>query len=305
MGHPRTDVRFDFVDKLPASVPPLEKQPTSLFPFPPPVGPNEATYYFPITALKKCNPTGVFFPANYHFHPVIDVILFFHGFKWPSGVPRQEFTNINEYWGGNLHNIQLREDINATGKKWVLIAPTLGTFPGSSKHVDDMGVFGKPTGGDDFLEQVRTWIGKYVPQYASRPGPKPGTTVSITPTIGKVVLAGHSGAGIILAIQAKGMKTPICEVWGFDSMYGYSKGDFDTLTDPLTDWHDIASDPSKSTQYFFHWVTTSRAKDLDDTYHLTNITVREMKHPAKEEGLHYKTLTNNFFTRVKDSSCFS
>ena len=35
----RTDVRFDFVDKLPTDVPPIEQPPTSLFPFPPPVGP--------------------------------------------------------------------------------------------------------------------------------------------------------------------------------------------------------------------------------------------------------------------------
>jgi hypothetical protein len=305
MGQPRTDVRFDFVDKLPSGVPPVEKQPTSLFPFPPPVGPAEATYYFPITALKKCNPTGVFFPYGYHFTPVIDVILFFHGFKWPTGVPRQEFTNINEYWNGNLHGIRFREDINASGKQVVLIAPTLGTYPGSSNHKDDMGIFTKPTGGDDFLEEVRGWIGKYVPQYASRPGPKPGTTTSLTPTIGKLVLAGHSGAGIILATQAKGMKTPICEVWGFDCMYGYKKGNFDTLQDPITDWHDIASDPSRKTKYFFHWATTGNEKELDEKYHLKNVTVLEMKHAKGEEGLHFKTLTRNFLTRVKDASCFS
>lgn len=68
----RTDVRFDYVDKLPPGVPPVEKQPTSLFPFPPPVGPAEATYYFPIP-LEGCNPTGVFFPIGYSFPCTMNV----------------------------------------------------------------------------------------------------------------------------------------------------------------------------------------------------------------------------------------
>src|SRR5262245_62445068 len=106
----RTDVRFDYVDKLPANVPPVEKQPTSLFPFPPPVGPAEATYYFPIP-LDKCSPTGVFFPAGYGFPCTMNVIVYFHGHKLG------EFETINQYWGGNLHDIRLREDINATGKQ--------------------------------------------------------------------------------------------------------------------------------------------------------------------------------------------
>src|SRR4029077_18524799 len=129
---------------------------------------------------------------------------------------------INEYWNNQkaytkkhefIHDgLHLREDLNASGKRAVLIAPTLGPKPGS-RHVADMGIFAKPTGGDEFLAEVVQWIVKYVPQYADR-------IPKVTPKIGKLVLAGHSGAGVILLTLAKGMKTPICEVWGFDSTYG-------------------------------------------------------------------------------------
>src|SRR5262249_24780466 len=152
----RTDVRFDFVDKLPTNVPPLEQQPTSLFPFPPPVGPNEATSYFPIPSMPKGdNPTAVFFPWKYPFPDKINLTLYFHGPK--AG----EFKPINEYWSGRLHNIRLREDVNDAGKQAVLIAPTMGAQPGSGVNTD-MGIFANPGGADDFLAQVVKWIGKYV-----------------------------------------------------------------------------------------------------------------------------------------------
>src|SRR5262249_51894253 len=151
-----------------------------------PSGPAEATYYFPIP-LPKCSPTGVFFPSGFVFPPAIDVILYFHGFKLG------EFTYTNEYWNGHLHQITLREDINASGKRAVLIAPTMGAKPGGAHPPEDMGIFGKLKGGDSFLAEVLRWIGKYVPQYTSR---------CLTPTIRKLVLAGHSGAGVILNTQA-------------------------------------------------------------------------------------------------------
>ena len=35
-----------------------------------------------------------------------------------------------------------------------------------------------------------------------------------------IVLAGHSGAGGILSQQIRTMRSPVSEVWGFDTMYG-------------------------------------------------------------------------------------
>jgi hypothetical protein len=297
MGHPflapnegtatqcQRNPTLDYVGKLPRPVPALERPPATrgmyITPIIPkrssgllPYGPGDTTYYYPINLMGIGNPTGVVFPAGFSYPPVIDVILYFHGFRWPVGAPGPEFTYINEYWNGHLHGIRLREDINASGKRAVLIAPTLGMFPGSKHHKDHLGIFKKPTGGDDFLDEVRRWIGRSVPEYTER---------CLTPTIGKLVLAGHSGAGIILITQAKGMKTPICEVWGFDSMYGYNKGDFDGLQDPITDWHDVALARSWDTKYSFHWATTGHEKELDEKYHLKNVTVQQTTFPAGED----------------------
>jgi hypothetical protein len=269
------------VDRLPCGVPPFQRQQASLIPGPAPtrtdeVGPAEATYYFPIR-LPACNPTGVFFPSGFSFPPAIDVILYFHGFKLG------QFKTINQYWKGNIHGIRLREDINSSRKKVVLIAPTLGERPGS-RHVGDMGIFAQPTGGDAFLAEVVRWIGKYVWQYAK---------LRRTPEVRKVVLAGHSGAGVILSKQALGMKTSICEVWGFDSTYG--QGHFGRNI--VTDWW-AAARLRPATRYFFYWGTTGPGTNAEKLRGPANIKVKETVHD------HFGALTRNFFTRVQAAQCF-
>jgi hypothetical protein len=326
----RTDVRFDYVDKLPCGVPAVEKQPTSLFPFPPPVGPAEATYYFPIPQENN-RVTGVFFPAGFSFPDTIDVILYFHGFK------KDEFTvdkTINEYWNGqdtSSHKaLRLREDVNTSGKRVVLIAPTLGAKPGSTS-TGDMGIFANPTGGDDYLAEVRRWIRKYVPQYASPPAPrKPLPTDG--PPIRKLVLAGHSGAGVILLTQAKGMKTPICEVWAFDATYselGFSEKKPDQKPfhrDIIKEWLALARMHSKDTKYYFYHHRPWDGKDkdgkaiYDDMPHeamdlgaaakkegLSNVIVDETAPEKKQSGMdqHFATVYKNFLTRVRSASFFS
>lgn len=288
---PRTDVRFDFVDKLPPTVPPLEVPPTSMFPFQN-SGPAEATYYFPIP-LDKCNPTGVFFPAGFNFPDTFNVVLYFHGHKL------FQFKTINQYWAGQLHDIRLRHDINETGKQVVLIAPTMGEYPGSVLNAG-MGIFKQPGGGDDFLAEVRRWIGKHVPQYAAK---------KVTPAIGKIVLAGHSGAGGILAQQVKTMKSPICEVWGFDSMYG--QGEDPATGKPIDvagNWLNMAARLKPATHFYFYWAGASpgtNSKDLQERVRkagLGNVTVEANVHTGG--AFHFHTLTANFKKRVKAASCF-
>src|SRR5262249_37191194 len=114
--------RYDYADKLPKNVPPIElpwgsmaraaylyagQSQNYLYP----VGPGDATYYFPVKVMPNGpNATGVFFPDGYKYPDTIDVIIYFHGHK--AG----EYRNINEYWSGKVHKIRLREDINDTGK---------------------------------------------------------------------------------------------------------------------------------------------------------------------------------------------
>lgn len=289
---------LDYVKQLPLAASALERPP-SPFGYVSPIvpkrtgsplayGPAEATYYYPV-ALPKCNPTGVFFPSGFYFPPVIDVILYFHGFK------QGDFVNINDYWNGNLHGIRLREDVNASGKRAVLIAPTLGEKPGSSVE-GDMGIFARVAGGDTFLAEVLRWIGKSVPQYTSR---------CLTPSIGKLVLAGHSGAGVILTVQAWSMNTPVCEVWGFDSLYGGQ--------DDVKSWISLAR-VHPEMKFFFHWGTSPLQKSSTSLEELSktdlpNITVKKTdalpgQAPNSNEH-HFSVLTENFATRVKNASCFS
>ena len=90
---------------------------------------------------------------------------------------------IDYYWSGRFQDINLRKDVNTSGKSVVLILPMLGDRPGSIQTAD-MGIFRNPGGGNDFLEEVRKWIGQYVPQYKKK-----------APNVRNVVLAGHSGEG--------------------------------------------------------------------------------------------------------------
>jgi hypothetical protein len=299
---------LDYEKDLPCGVPPVEMPAgtSSSSPIPPPVGPAEATYYLPVTSLEKCNPTGVFFPSKFSFLPEINVILYFHGFKLG------EFENMNQYLNGNdvfgkhqrlsHKGICLRDDINTSGKRVVLIAPTMGEFPGSSDHPKDMGIFADPEGGDQFLAEVLRWIGKYVPQYRS---------AQKIPKIGKLVLAGHSGAGVILLTQAKSMKTPISEVWGFDSTYGESGFGRNVVSEWLT-----LARSHRQMKFFFHWATSGpghNAKKLDELARkepLRNITVSPVQKTVPvgdrgNNGPHFDTVITNFLTRVQNASCFS
>jgi hypothetical protein len=304
---------LDYVKQLPGTVPAVERRPsptgtvTPIIPKravnPPSDGPDEATYYFPIPR-DKCSPTGVFFPSGFSFPPQIDVILYFHGFKLG------EFDYINKYWNckdvfadGKLSHkgLCLRQDINTAGRRVVLIAPTMGAKPGSSASKEDMGIFQNPTGGDDFLAEVLRWIGKFVPQY---------TGSCVTPTLGNVVLAGHSGAGVILLTQAKGMKTPISEVWGFDSTYGED----DFHRDVVAEWLTLARLHRKDMNFFFHWATKgpgANAKELDEKAKaegLTNVTVKQDAAAGADRGSngpHFDTVITNFLTRVRSASCFT
>ncbi len=306
------DAQFDFADKLPAGVPPLEQ------PLTPgssrPNGPASATFYFPVS-LDKCSPTGVFFPAGYSFPATMNVILYFHGHK------QGKFTNIDRYWNGSVHNVKLREDINATGKSAVLIAPTMGENPGSGIN-SDMGIFGKPRGGDDFLDEVRTWIRKYVPQYSS---------ANVTPDIGNVVLAGHSGAGGILSLQSRTMGANICEVWGFDSMYGegyeLDKNKKKVAIDVTGNWENTATAHASwsiefedrwglipfprykpRTQFYFYWADDSpgnNSRKLQEKVRqagLSNVFIEANAQTGVAH--HFETITTHFKKRVAAADCF-
>lgn len=322
---PRTDARFDYVDKLPGSVPPIEhpfsaSRPSDF------AGPAEATYYFPIPVMPTGdNATGVFFPRGFGFPDMLNVILYFHGHK--AG----EFKTINEYWSGKLHNLYLREDINATGKQVVLIAPTMGAAPGSSLNAG-MGIFANPGAADDYLAEVVRWIGKYVPPYVKK---------GSAPKICNLVLAGHSGAGGILSQQVRTMRSRVCEVWGFDTMYGQGSRLIDVrgkkravTIDVVGEWlesalshHTIVGFQSipgmlsipipqvcPTTQFYFYWVghndpVKGRTLELQRKVRergLHNVEILESSRVSSvgyDWENHFGTVTQNFKRRVAAAQC--
>jgi hypothetical protein len=310
---------LDYVKQLPAGVPALERPPSpggTVAPIVPkshgwkgplPNGPADITYYFPLPLMKN-KPVAVFFPKG--FFPTqsrispppasIDVVLYFHGFKLG------EFKHINKYLSGQLHGIQLREDINFNHKHPVLIAPTMGEYPGSASQPEDWMIFGKPGGVETFLAEVLRWIAKYVPEYSER---------CMAPIIRNLVLAGHSGAGAILSTQMMNIQRTVSEVWGFDSLYGGAGPDIKkgvTVLDSgvVNDWVTLAS-ANRNTKFFFHWGTSplrANATKLDDIAKdpgLGNLKVMETKAPAgiaTDSGEHhFAVLTENFSTRVSYS----
>lgn len=321
---PRIDARFDYINQLPYNVPPIEHPLTASNPsdF---AGPAEATYYFPIEVMPKGqdNATGVFFPSGFKFPDKFNVIVYFHGHK--AG----EFKTINEYWNGRLHNLYLREDINATGKQVVLIAPTMGAKPGSGINVG-MGIFADPGAADSFLAEVVRWIRKYVPQYAAK---------SRAPEIGNIVLAGHSGVGGILSQQVRTMRSAVSEVWGFDTMYGQGSrlvdvkgGKKEVNIDVAGEWLDsalshhtvVGFQPAPgiipipipklcpTTQFYFYWVTSDdpvkgRSLDLKERVQKKGLNNVEILESPRVSGKkydwenHFGTVTMNFKRRVAAS----
>jgi hypothetical protein len=246
-------------------------------------------------------------------------------------VRKKEFTTINEYWVGKPHDLYLREFINATGKQAVLIAPTMGAAPGSSINTG-MGIFANPGAVDGFLAEVVKCIAKYVPQYADS---------KRRPEIGNIVLAGHSGAGGILSQQIRTMRSPVCEVWGFDTMYEQGsrlveeKGKKKSKEiDVVGEWLDSAlSHPSMvgfrtapgilpiplpklipATRFYFYWVglkdpVKGRTLELQTKARERGLHNVEILESARVSGVtydwenHFGTISQNFKKRVAAASC--
>ncbi|MFO1372277.1 MAG: hypothetical protein U1F42_07745 [Candidatus Competibacteraceae bacterium] len=276
------DLPADYSSRLPRGVPPVERAPTS-FPFvleqAKTFGPADVTWYFPI-ALPKTNPTGVFIPQGFGNPKEVDVILYFHGNKLG------EFDTINQYWSGKLHNIALRDDLNASGKRALLVAPTLGENSGHGMGGNPaLGIFGTPGGGNCFLDHVMQWLGKYEPRYSLN---------NIVPQVRSVVLAGHSGGGNAIHLQMEAMKAKISEIWCFDVVYG-----------DVNDWVDFARFNPTKRLTFYHAV-----QSLDSLKNLIRLKeVTEIQFPRSLDNLkiikggsdHFPCLTDNFRSHAKQS----
>jgi hypothetical protein len=289
------DPPADWVGQLPPGVPPLEgptatapladKMPVSTWP----AGPARFTWYFPLL-LEGAYPTGVFIPKGFSYGRDVDVILFFHGNKRGRGL--SPFQYINEYWHGKYYNVDLRGDLNDSRMNAILVAPTMGDFPGHGLGSADLGIFKEPGAGDCFLRHVMQWLGTVDPNYASKGG---------VPQVRKVVLAGHSGGGSAIYNQMLSMNSNICEIWGFDIVYGDANG-----------WIWFAIN-RRNIKIYLHSAIQSLdtlneiAKlkdDLESGKTGTTILLNNLQIPPKNT-LHYDALTKNFRERLRLNWCFS
>jgi hypothetical protein len=146
--------------------------------------------------------TGIFVPVGFRLQPRVDLIIYLHGMKAPSGLSTS--ATIDVYWS-RRYPFLLREGVNQSGKNLVLVAPTLGPASQAGKLT-------RPGGFDWYVDQVMRVLAERGPyQQASQP-----------PQVGNIVLACHSAGGKImrlLMLRKHRYSNRIRECWGFDCLY--------------------------------------------------------------------------------------
>ncbi len=175
------------------------------------VKPPAFTFYVNIRLgdEKPARPmTGIFIPENYQLQPQVDLILYLQGYRYlyPS-------TSIDGYW--SIHQPPfwpLRLGVNQSRKNVILVAPTLG--PRS-----EAGSLTALGGFDAYLDRVFLALMEHGPYRTAR----------LQPTVGNIILAGHSGGGhpmrqAVLTCQRYSLN--IRECWGFDCLYEDDDGTF-------------------------------------------------------------------------------
>jgi len=196
-----------------------------------PKGPAKLTVY-PASIVKDhdANDTGIFFPEKYVPGGTLDLIVYFHGLPKPCG--GHDSDKIWDFWRDST--FQMREWVNKSGKNMVLVAPRL-RGDGDGLHLD--------MDADEFLKKVVAFIAARVktdPFNWQGAKSSTETTDSAGMSIGKLILAAHSGGGSPMLLMARTAKVAkVRECWGFDSMYGFP-----------SQWVDWAAQGGK---YFLFW----------------------------------------------------
>lgn len=230
--------------------------------------------------------TGIFLPENYVPDPRgnVDLILYLHGHK--TDTPGCDAL-ISEYWDGvQFPELALREEINASRKNVILVAPTLGLLA-------EPGDLARGKGLDSYLEQVLAALAAY--------GPFGGRSLSI----GSLVIAAHSGGGVTmrkLALSGSQAADKIVECWGLDSLY--NSGD-------VEHWLSWAKSHS-SAQLFSYYYTdlpTDNSKELAERAgkrKLSNIHTQKADHPdlARQERVHFKLVRVYLRERLRAANFF-
>ena len=153
--------------------------------------------------------TGIYVPAHFNASQPVTIIVYLHGMtgSFPGAT-----AQIDRYWTVTKpgYDFRLREEVNASGKNCILVAPSLGNSPNAYKNA----LSSKQGGLDQYLQQVRTAINSYIiPDFGGR-----------MIDIDNVIIAAHSAGGsqmrkiVTSANPVYGNR--VTECWGFDSLYG-------------------------------------------------------------------------------------
>jgi hypothetical protein len=189
----------------------LEYEQASVATAPPLLGPSEQaaggeSFYVKI-GLGKGLPasTGVFIPGNFRPGSNVSIVVYLHGHK--SMYPGNSVL-IKGYWdGARFPFFALREEIAASRRNVIFVAPSLGT----TSQAGNLVLRG---GFDSFMAKVIAAINAH---YLQPRGMQPLDDVQ------EIILAAHSGGGSPMLRIATGKDRYAAKVkacWGFDSMYG-------------------------------------------------------------------------------------
>lgn len=170
--------------------------------------------------------TGIFIPQHYTPQSNVDLILYLHGHK--TDVPGSDAV-IADYWNAKkLPAFGLREELNASGKNVILVAPTLAM---KSEGGDLLRSFGL----DKYLSKVMAALVAYGP-YQGR-----------SPELGNIILAAHSGGGTYICKLANSKNSSaanVRECWGFDSLYNSSD---------VMPWRQWAAQDASGRQFYSYY----------------------------------------------------
>lgn len=236
--------------------------------------------YLPIRLSDRIRPAtvGTFIPSHLvpSFANVIDVVVYLHGniIEACGTVPDAFLKRGIEYYWSTPFFKCLHEELEASNKNAILIAPTLSTSFGSSSPswAPRYGDLDKDKALDNLIYNTFTML-------ADR------NAIPRTASVGRIILAGHSAGGMPMKriLEAtNSLRHHIVECWGFECLY--------FGTDTWVEWLD------ERDHIFMHY---RQASQMGSATALLN------QHPGFEDyhgGRAHCTLVRDFWRQALERS---
>lgn len=154
---------------------------------------------------NKLEMTGIFIPGAFKPNSDFELIVYLHGHK---GLYPGNSVLIDGYWNAaRFPFFGLREEVAASGKNVIFVAPSLGSH-------SEAGSLIRKGGFDAYIEKV---LGALNAHYFT---PRHQRQI---PEVRTIILAAHSGGGLPMLQIVKGgdrNAAKVRECWCYDSMYG-------------------------------------------------------------------------------------